>query len=46
MLTLQKYRPTIALSSALIFIVLGLCGVFDFRPLYALAAVDLSLIHI
>ncbi len=27
MLTLQKYRPAIALSSALLFIVLGLCGV-------------------
>ena len=44
MLTLQKYRPTIALSSALIFIVLGLCGVFDFRPLDALAAVDYNVL--
>ena len=44
MLTLQKYRPTIALSSALLFIVLGLCGVFDFRPLDALAAVDYNVL--
>ena len=44
MLTLQKYRPAIALSSALLFIVLGLCGVYDFRPLDALAAVDYNVL--
>ena len=44
MLTLQKYRPVIALSSALVFIVLGLCGVFSYRPLDALAAVDYNVL--
>ncbi len=44
MLALQKYRPYIALSGAAVFIVLGLCGVFDLTPLDALAAVDYNVL--
>lgn len=44
MLTLQKYRPYIALSGAAIFIVLGICGVFDYGLLHALGAVDYNVL--
>ncbi len=44
MLTLQKYRPWIALSSAAVFIVLGLAGVYDFSILTALGAVDYNVL--
>ncbi len=44
MLTLQKYRPWIALSGAAVFIVLGLVGVYDFSPLQALGAVDYNVL--
>ena len=44
MLTLQKYRPWIALSGAAAFIVLGLFGVYDFSPLQALGAVDYNVL--
>ncbi len=44
MLAFQKLRPWIALTSAAIFVVLGLCGVFDLSPLGALAAVDYNVL--
>ena len=44
MLSLQKYRPWIALSSAALFIILGLCGVYDFTPGDALLAVDYNVL--
>ncbi len=44
MLSLQKYRPWIALSSAAVFILLGLAGVYDFTPLTALGAVDYNVL--
>ncbi len=44
MLTLQKYRPWIALSGAAIFIVLGLAGVYDFTIPTALGAVDYNVL--
>ena len=44
MLTLQKYRPWIALSGAAVFIVLGLVGIYDFTPLQALWAVDYNVL--
>ena len=44
MLTLQKYRPWIALSSAAIFIALGLFGVYDYGPIAALGAVDYNVL--
>ena len=44
MLTLQKYRPWIALSGAAVFIVLGLFGVYEFSPVQALSAVDYNVL--
>ena len=44
MLTLQKYRPVIALTSAAVFIVLGLSGVYDLTLLDALGAVDYNVL--
>ncbi|MBQ2770129.1 MAG: anion permease [Clostridia bacterium] len=44
MLSFQKYRPYIALSSALVFIVLGYCGLFDMSIPKALAAVDYNVL--
>ncbi len=44
MLFLQQYRPWIALSGAALFIILGLCGVYDFTPLDALAAVEYNVL--
>ncbi len=44
MLALQKYRPIIALSGAAVFVVLGLCGVYDFTPLMALKSVDYNVL--
>ncbi len=44
MLAFQKYRPYIALGSALVFVVLGLCGVFDMGILDALTAVDYNIL--
>ncbi len=44
MLALQKYRPYIALTGAAVFVVLGLCGVYDFTPLKALGAVDYNVL--
>lgn len=44
MLTLQKYRPWIALGSAAVFIGLGLFGVYDFTILTALGAVDYNVL--
>ena len=32
MLSLQKYRPWIALCSAAVFLILGLCGVYALTP--------------
>ena len=44
MLAFQKYRPYIALSSALIFIVMGYLGVYEMNILTALAAVDYNVL--
>lgn len=44
MLAFQKYRPYIALSSALIFIVMGYMGVYEMNILTALAAVDYNVL--
>ncbi len=44
MLTFQKYRPWIALSSAVVFIALGLFGVWDMSILDALKAVDYNVL--
>ncbi len=44
MLSLQKYRPWIALSSAALFIILGYCGVYDFSIPSALSAVDYNVL--
>ena len=44
MLSFQKYRPWIALTSAVIFIILGYCGVFPMDLGSALAAVDYNVL--
>ncbi len=44
MLAFQKYRPYIALSSAALFVILGLCGVFSITPLGALGAIDYNVL--
>lgn len=44
MLALQKYRPFIALGSALIYIILGACGVFEMSFVDALTAVDYNVL--
>ena len=44
MLVLTKYRPWIALSSALIFIILGYAGIFELNILSALKAVDYNVL--
>ncbi len=44
MLTFQKYRPYIALAGALLFVILGLCGVYEFTPLDAFLAVDYNVL--
>ncbi len=44
MLTLPKYRPITVLSSAALFIILGICGVYDISLLGTLAAVDYNIL--
>lgn len=44
MLSLQKYRPWIALSSALVFILLGAFGVYELSLLDALASVNYNVL--
>lgn len=44
MLTMQKIRPYIALGGAVIFIALGLFGVYDFSFLDAIGAVDYNVL--
>ncbi|MGI6742147.1 MAG: SLC13 family permease [Eubacteriales bacterium] len=44
MLVLTKYRPWIALSSALIFIILGYAGLFELDIFSALKAVDYNVL--
>ncbi len=44
MLAFQKYRPYIALSSAAVFIVLGVVDIYDFGLLDALSAVDYNIL--
>ncbi len=44
MLTLQKYRPWIALSSAFVFVALGLAGVFELSLGNAVGAVDYNVL--
>lgn len=44
MLTFTQYRPWIALSSAAVFIVMGLIGLLDLTVLDALAAIDYNVL--
>lgn len=44
MLSFQKYRPYIALTSAAIFVILGYCGLFEMNILTALSAVDYNVL--
>ena len=44
MLSLQKYRPWIALSSAALFIILGIAGIYNFSLSTALGAVDYNVL--
>lgn len=44
MLALQEYRPWVALCSALLFLMLGRLGAFDFTLQQALAAVDYNVL--
>ncbi len=44
MLAFQQYRPYIALSSAALFILLGLVGVYDLTLMQALGAVDYNVL--
>ena len=44
MLAFQKIRPLVALSSALVFIVMGYCGLFELDILSALKAVDYNVL--
>lgn len=44
MLSLQKYRPIIALSGAALFVILGLFGVYDYSISDALLAVDYNVL--
>lgn len=44
MLSLQKYRPWIALCSAAVFLILGLCGIYELTPAAALMAVDYNVL--
>ena len=44
MLSFQKYRPWIALTSAVLFIIMGYCGVFPMDLGSALTAVDYNVL--
>ena len=44
MLTFPKYRPWIALSTAVIFIILGYCKLFQLNILSALGAIDYNVL--
>lgn len=44
MLAFQKWRPYIALASAVVFTILGYCGVFEIDILSALSAVDYNVL--
>ena len=44
MLRLQQYRPWVALCSAVLFIVLGEAGVYEFSLRAALQAVDYNVL--
>ena len=44
MLSFQKYRPWIALGSAVVMMILGAMGVFKMTPLSALQAVDYNVL--
>lgn len=44
MLSFQKYRPLIALGGALLFVLLGIIGVYDFSLKEALYAVDYNVL--
>lgn len=44
MLAFQKYRPWIALTSAAVFVILGIAGMYDMSLLDALGAVDYNVL--
>ncbi len=44
MLALPKHRPIVVLSSAAIFITLGICGIYDITLLGAVGAVDYNIL--
>ncbi len=44
MLSLQKYRPIIALSGAALFVILGLFGVYNYSISDAILAVDYNVL--
>lgn len=44
MLGFQKYRPYIALSSALVYVIMGYAGLYEMSLLSALAAVDYNVL--
>ena len=44
MFAFQKYRPYIALGGGAVFIILGLCGLYDFTPIDALLCVDYNVL--
>ena len=44
MLALPKYRPYVALGSAAVYLILGLCGLWDYTPLDALGAIDFNVL--
>ena len=44
MLAFAKYRPYIALGGGLIFVILGLCGVYPMTPLDALGNIDFNVL--
>lgn len=44
MFAFQKYRPYIALGGGAVFIILGLCGLYDFTPIDALLCIDYNVL--
>lgn len=44
MLAIPKYRPYIALGGAAVFVILGICNVYDYSPLDALSSIDFNVL--